>query len=135
MSVGDWAFGVAEAVDEDVQGPLGGDTGVKLPDGAGGGVPRVDVKRFSGFLPLPVKLFKAAEGHVDLSAYLEEAGAIGGHGQGYGMDGTKILGYVLAAEAVSPGRAPDQKAVFVGEGHGETIKFKLADQVIARFFQ
>ena len=107
VGVRDGAFGVTEAVDKDVQGSLGGDTGVELADGAGGGVSRVDVKRLTGLLPLAVKLFKAAEGHVDLAAYFEAAGAIGRDGQRDGVDGAKVLGDILAAKAVTPGRATD----------------------------
>ena len=36
MGVGDGAFCVAEAVDENIEGPLGGDARVKLADGPGG---------------------------------------------------------------------------------------------------
>ena len=35
MGVGDGAFCVAEAVDEDIKGTLGGDAGVELADGTG----------------------------------------------------------------------------------------------------
>ena len=59
VGVRDGAFGVTEAVDEDVQWSLGGDPGVELADGAGGGVSRVDVKRLTGLLPLAVKLLQS----------------------------------------------------------------------------
>ena len=135
MSVGDGAFCITEAIDENIQWSLCSDPGVELTDGPCGGVSRVDVKRFTGFSALSIKLLKPAQGHVDLSAYLEEGGAIGGYGQGYGMDGAKVLGDILAAESVSPGRAADKEAVFVGEGHGKAIELELADHVIALLFQ
>ena len=51
------------------------------------------------------------------------------------MDGAKVLGDILAAKAVAAGRAPNQEAVFVGEGHGKAVELELADHVIALLFQ
>ena len=36
MGVGDGAFCVAEAINENIEGSLGGDAGVELADGTGG---------------------------------------------------------------------------------------------------
>ena len=63
-------------------------------------------------------------GHKHLSPHNQPGrGVFDDHGDG--ADGFEILRHILPHIAVPPGRAPDKPAVFIFQGHGETVDFRL----------
>ena len=119
------ALAPADLVDVDGEGALGGDGGVKLAHGAGGGVAGVGEERFAALGALGVHALEAALRHVDLAANLEGGGRVAREHEGDGADGAEVGRDVLAATAVAAGGALHETSAFVGEGDGEAIDLRL----------
>src|SRR5207245_11470641 len=64
--------GATQVIDEDVQGPAGGDRRVLLAYGARGGVARVRERRRAGFLEGTVEPGELLPRHEDLAAHLDD---------------------------------------------------------------
>ena len=128
--VGDGELGVAEAVHEDVQRPLGGAGRVQLSQGAGRGVSGVGVGRQVSGRPLFVELLELRLGEVHLASDLEGPGRdLFEHSQRYAFDGAKVQRDVLSDDPVTPGGAADEDAVLVGQGDGQAVVLELAHHV------
>ena len=108
----------------DIQPPPGGDLGVQLPQGAGGGVAGIGHEGLSLDLPLAVQFFKDGAGHVHLAPD-DEPGQLLRQGHGDGADGSQILRHVLSDAAVASGGAADEHAVPVLQRHGQAVHLRL----------
>ena len=117
---------------DDVQLAGCGYLGVQLPHGTGGGVAGIGQQRLPFQFPLCVQLFKHRLGHIDLSPDDQPLRGVFDP-QRQGADGAQVLGHVLAGDAVAPGGAPDKHAVFVFQGHGETVDLGLHHIAMVRW--
>ena len=108
----------------DVQAALGGDFGIQLPQGAGGGVAGIGHQGLSLDLTLSVDLLEHLAGHIDLTPD-DKAGQLFRQHHGNGADGAQILRHVLPYPAVTPGGAADKDAVTVLQRHRETVHLGL----------
>ena len=124
----DRTFAPSHLVDVDGEWTLGGDGGVELAHGAGGGVARVREKGFAALGPLRVHALETALRHIDLAAHFEGRGRITGEGEGDGADGAEVGGDVLAATAVAAGSALDEGSPLVGQGDGEAVDLRLGGE-------
>jgi hypothetical protein len=121
--------GVADGVHEDVQGALGRDAGILLPDGARGGVSRVG----EGFLPLglqrPVQPLEGLVGHVDLAPHLQDVQVRerAAEAERDRPDRLQVLGDVLAHPPVAAGGPPDETSLLVQQGDAQAVHLGLAD--------
>ena len=104
-----------------------GQPGIQLAQAAGGQVARVGVSRFSFFPALFVDLAEGGKFHIDLTAYLEAFREIPSQLQGHCIDGTDILGDVLADRAVAARRPAHQFALLIGQGHRNSVQFRFTD--------
>ena len=110
--------------DRNVQLPGGGHLGVQLPQGPGGGVPGVGKEGLPPSLPLLVEGVEHFLGHIDLPPDNELAGGVR-DAQGNGLYRPQVFGHVLPHLAVPPGGPPDKQAVFILQGHGQTVHLGL----------
>ena len=108
----------------DIQPPLGGDLGIQLPQGAGGGVAGIGHQWLALDLTPGVDLLKHTAGHVHLAPH-DEAGQLLRQGHGDRPNGPQIFGHVLPHPSVTPGGAPDEHAVTVFQCHGETVHLRF----------
>ena len=113
-------FRPLDVEDRNVQLPGGGHLGVQLPQGAGGGVPGVGEQGLPPLLPLLVEGVEHPLGHIDLPPDDELSRGVG-DAQGDGLYSPQILRHVLPHLAVPPGGPPDEQAVLVLQGHGQTV--------------
>ena len=113
-----------EVEHSDVQPPLGGDLGIELAERAGGGVAGVGHEGLALDLTAGIDLLEHAAGHVDLAPD-DKTGQLLRQRHGDGADGAEVLRHVLAHLAVAPGRAPDEHAVTVLQGHGQAVHLGL----------
>ena len=128
--VEDVELGVAQPVDEDVQGPLRGAGRVQLAQGARGGVSRIGVGWQALGDSLLVEPSELGLGEVDLAPDLEDPGrGVSQDPERYALDGPEIQGHVLTGDAVAPGGAAHEDAVLVGEGYRQAIVLQLAHHV------
>ena len=63
-------------------------------------------------------------GHIDLPPDNELAGGVR-DAQGDGLHRPQVFGHVLPHLAVPPGGPPDKQAVFILQGHGQTVHLGL----------
>ncbi len=119
-------LGDPDLVAPDREGPFGGERGIELADGAGGGVAGVH----EGGEPLLgaalVERGEVLEGHVQLTSNLEEGGRVGDV-QRNGGDGAEVVGDVLADLTVPAGGAALEHAVAVDQADGEPVDLGLDD--------
>ena len=128
--VGHISLRVSEAVDEDVERPLGGHARVELPQRSGGRVAGVGVGIEALFLPALVELGELGLREKDLAARLESCRrAVSEHPEGDAADRPKVQGHILADEAVAPGGPADEETVLVGQGDGDSVVLELAHHV------
>ena len=114
------AVPVLDVEQHDVQPPGGGNFGVQLAQGAGGGIAGIGEQGLSLQLPLLVEPGKGLLGHIYLPPDNELAGGpFDLHGDG--ADGAQVFRHVLPHGAVPPGGAPDKHAVPVLQGHGQPV--------------
>ena len=118
----------------DVQPPLGGDLGIQLPQGAGGGVAGIGQQRLALDLPPGVDLLEHAARHVDLAPD-DEPGQLFRQRHGDGADGAEILRHVLPHPSVATGGAPDEHAVPVFQRHRQAVHLGLhaVSRVLQRY--
>ena len=126
--------GIGDGIDKGGQVAACRDLGVLLAQAAGGSVARVG----EGVATLGIGLFiqtnKAALGHIDLTAHLDGALAVGTHvgerrlGQVHGhiLDGTDVKRHVLARGAIATCGRTYEGAVLVGKRHAQAVDLKLA---------
>ena len=115
---------------DDIQLAGGRHLGVELAHGARRRVAGIGEKLLAVDLPLGVELLKDGLGHIDLTADDEALRRV--------LDAKRqrahraeILRHVLADHAVAPGRAADEDAVFILEGHGEPVDLRLDRVAVA----
>ena len=108
----------------DVQPPLGGNAGIFLPQGAGGGVAGIGHELLALNLQGGVDLLEHRAGHVDLAPD-DEAGQLVRQRLGQGGDGADVLRHVLPHPAVASGGAAVEHAVAVLHRHAETVHLGL----------
>ena len=108
----------------DVQPPFGGDAGIFLPQGAGGGVAGIGHQGLALNLQGGVDLLEHRAGHVDLATD-DEPGQLVRQRLGQGGDGADILRHVLPYPAVATGGATVEDAVAVLHRHAETVHLGL----------
>ena len=118
----------------DIQPPLGGDLGIQLPQGAGGGVAGIGHQRLALDLPPGVDLLEHAARHVDLAPD-NEPGQLFRQCHGNGADGAEILRHVLPHPSVATGGAPDEHAVPVFQRHRQAVHLGLhaVSRVLQRY--
>ena len=117
---------LAPGVGEEAQGPLGGDPGVQLAQGAGGGVAGVGVGAGSGGLGGGVQLGEGGVAQIDLAAHLDHRRPAGaGQPLGNFPQGAQVLGDVLPHPAVAAGGALDEDPVLVAQGGGQAVDLGL----------
>ena len=108
----------------DIQPPLGGNLGIQLPQGAGGGVAGIGHQRLALDLPPGVDLLEHAARHVHLAPD-DEPRQLLRQRHGDGADGAEILRHVLPHPSIAPGGAPDEHAVPVFQRHGQAVHLGL----------
>ena len=125
-----------DAVGDEGQGAGGGDGGVLLAQGPGGGVAGVGEdlqQRAARGLPLDiggaaglVEVAEGPDGEVDLAAHLQQRRVgVAGQDQRHGGDGPHIAGHVLPRGAVPAGGCPGEHAVLVGQGDRQAVDLDL----------
>src|SRR5215204_3855672 len=92
---------LADAVAEDRQGPLGGDTRVQLPDGARRQVARVGERPLPLCLLAPVELLEPVQRDVDLAPCLQHLGVVAREPLRDGPNGPQVGRDVLPDGAVT----------------------------------
>ena len=109
---------------QNVQLPLGGDPGILLAEGAGGGVAGIGEQGLAPALPLVVQGVEHLFGHEHLAPD-DEMLRRTVHPQGDGPHGAQVGGHVLPHLAIPPGGPPDEQAVFIFQSHGQAVHFRL----------
>ena len=110
--------------DRDVQPPLGGDLGVQLPQGAGGGVAGIGHQWLALDLTPGVDLLEHTAGHVHLAPH-DEAGQLLRQGHGDRPYRPQIFSHILPYSSVTPGGTADEHAVTVFQCHGEAVHLRF----------
>ena len=104
------------------QWPSGGDTGIQLPQAAGGGVSGVGESFLAGGFLLFVHGEKAGLGHIHFATHLQDAGIVlTDQCQGHTFNGAHVLGDVFTGETIAAGGGSNQAAVFVQDAHGQAV--------------
>ena len=124
------ALGALDVENDDVQLARGGHFGVLLAHGAGGGVARVGEELLAALRALFVQLVEHGVGHVHLAADYEPLREAAAKLLRQAAHSAQVFRHVLASDAVPARRAADENAVFILEGHGEAVDFRL-DAVFA----
>ena len=110
--------------DKDIQPPLGGDLGIFLPQGAGGGVAGV----LEGLLPRQLlglhHPLETLRRHVDLPPDLQQRQG-DRQLQRHRADGADVLADILPGKAVAPGGAHRQHPVPVLQGDRKAVDLGL----------
>ena len=120
---------LAPSVGEELQGPGGGDRGIELAQGTGGGIARVGKASLAAFGLAFVQALKGAAAHIDLAAHLKRIGeALGRDPLRDVGDGADIGGDVLAFVTVAAGGALNQAPLLVAERDGEAIDLRLGGE-------
>ena len=128
---GDARVGVegAGGVAVDGQVAAGGDLGVELAQGAGGGVAGVGEQPLPGLALAAVELGEGLQGHEHLAPHLDDVGRRGQlEPAGHRPDGQHVGGDVLAGHAVAPGGGPHQVAALVDQRDRQTVELRLAHE-------
>ena len=113
---------------EKIQGPTGGDRGVKLAQGPGRGVARVGEPRAAGLHQLPVQVLEPLAGHVHLAAHHQPFGRALGQMPGYGRYGAHVGGHVLTGHPVAPGGGHPQETLLVNQLDGQAVDLGLGQE-------
>ena len=109
------------------QAPPRHQRGIEVPHGARRGVAGVRVERLAGPLLFLVDAFERVLGQEHLAANLDAAARPTCEGQGQRTDRPDVGSHVLAALAVTAGRAAHEAAVLVGQRDAEPVDLELAD--------
>src|ERR687890_276396 len=118
---------LADAVAEDRQGPLGGDTRVQLPDGARRQVARVGERPLPLCLLAPVELLEPVQRDVDLASCLQHLGVVAREPLWDGPNGPQVGRDVLPNGAVAPRGSSRETAPLVAQGDREPVYLQLGD--------
>ena len=120
--------GATQVIDEDVQGPAGGDRRVLLAYGARGGITRVRERRRAGFLEGAIEPGELLPRHEDLAAHLDDGNGRERAPQDHrnGPDRSEVGRDVLAHSPVAPRGPPDEAAGLVQECDAQTVDLGLA---------
>ena len=111
--------------EERCQPALGGDGGVKLPEGPGRSVPRIRKHRLPGFGPRLVQPDEVLLRHVDLSPDVQLWRRALAKAQRYRPHGAEVGSDVLADCAVTPGGAHRKPPVNVCKADAQAVNFRL----------
>ena len=114
---------------DDVQLSGGRHLGIQLPHGACSRVSGIGKQRLAADLPLGVQLLKDGLGHIHLAPDDETLRRVLDV-QRKGAHSAQILRHILAGDAVAPGSAADEDAVFVLQGHGKPVDLGLHHIVV-----
>ena len=116
----------AEEVGEKAEPAFGHQAGVPQFERAGGGIAGVGKGSFTGFFAFAVDGLEGFVGEVDFAADLA---AVNGFSEADrdGGNGFDVGGDIFAPDAVAPGDAAEQEAVFVGEAEGHAVDFEFSD--------
>ena len=126
LAVGRHLAHLAPGVSEKAERARGSDARVLLPQGAGGGIARIDVelaaRRFLALVQLKERLL----GHVDLAAHLADfRDVLPLEPLRHFLDRADIGGDVLALGAVAAGGGGDEFAVLVAQRHRKAVDLRL----------
>jgi len=124
-------LGGADPVAPHRERPRGGQLGVELAEGSGGGVARVRERGLAGFGAALVERREGRQRQVDLAADLEQRRSILDP-QRDRSDRAEVLGHVLADRAVAPRGPPHEDPVLVDQGDGQAVDLGLGHVVDRR---
>ena len=123
-------FRIADGVEEHVEGAFGGLGGVELAEGAGCGVTWIDVDGEAGGFALFVEAVERGDGVEDFASEFDGAwNIVAVEGEGYRVDGSDVVGNVLALGAVAACGCLYQYAVDVCDGDCEPVDFEFEGEV------
>ena len=124
LGVGERLRERAPGIGEEAQGAAFGDTGVKLAERSGGGVPGVGEGLGPGIGLAGVERVEIGVAHVDLAADFHEVRCTR---QRFGdvIHGKRVLGHVFAHGPVAPGGGLNEAAVFVAKGQAEPVDLRF----------
>ncbi len=119
----------ADSVQDDLELAAGDLACVELLDRARGEVARIGERRLAGLLALAVDALELGQGHVDFAADLNDVGqarAAGGlEFWGERVDGFRVGRDVVALEAAAARDGAHERALLVGEAHGDAVDLRL----------
>ena len=117
---------------QNIQLPLGGDFGVLLAQGTGGGISGIGKGFFAVFFQCFVQTAEGFLGHEHLAPDDQTLRRVlKSHGDG--ANGPQILGHILTHDSVASGRPPDKLAVYILQGHGQPVNFGLYRELGTRY--
>ncbi len=119
---------------EQTDGPLRGDAGIQLPQGAGGGVAGIGERLLPLLRLATVELLKVPDGHIGLPPDDQVGrglGAVGrgGDAQGELADGAQVGRYILSHLPIPPGGAQAEGPIPVVQDDAEAVNLGLHDEV------
>jgi hypothetical protein len=121
------------AVAEDPEGPFCRDAGVKLTQGARGGVSRVGECTLPLLDPAFVQFTEGLLLEIHLPPDFDSLGdavtVSGPHLQGQDADRPEILRHILAGEPVAPCGADEEDTLFIDQVDGDAVDLRLRHEV------
>jgi len=128
LRIGRQPAGLAPGIGKKAERPRRRNSRILLPERAGGGVARIDVKRAPSLGLLLVEAKEIGLFEIDLATHLEHLRRAFRQALRDVLDGADVGRHVLTGDAIAPRGAEDQGALLIAERHREAVYLRLSRQ-------